>query len=127
KSLTEGSYWLLPFDEVTQYDLAKPFNPTLDLNILLRDEVLASQLIVVEVGDTEIVFQYENGNLKQLLTAGRYAFWKGVTAYDFVSADMSQIEVPTTISFNTLQRVEVLPFVRIYCVETFEKGILFVD
>lgn len=127
KMITEGSYWLLPFDEVLQYDMSKPFMPSIELNILLRDESLAKHLTIVEVGDTEIVFQYENGNLEQLLTAGRYAFWKGITAYNFVKADMSQIEIPSTISTNTLQRREVLPFVRIFSVETFEKGILFID
>ena len=60
------------------YDITKPFMAPVELNILLQDKALADILHVVEVKDNEIVLQYENGLLKQVLTAGRYAFWKSV-------------------------------------------------
>jgi hypothetical protein len=46
----------------------------IELNILLKDEQLADALHIVEVKDNEIVLQYEDGLLKQVLTAGRYHF-----------------------------------------------------
>ena len=65
--VTQGTYWLLPNEDVLQYDMTKPFYPSIDLNILVKDEELANMLIVVEVKDNEIVLQYENGNFKIVL------------------------------------------------------------
>src|SRR5690349_24992479 len=91
--VTEGAYWLLPNEDAFVYDLTKPFHPSIDLNILLKDAELANMLIVVEVRDNEIVLQYENGNFKYVLGPGRYAFWKGLVEYSFVKADLSKIEI----------------------------------
>ena len=117
KVLTEGAYWLLPNEDVFQYDLTKPFHPSIDLNILVKDEQLANMLTVVEVRDNEIALQYENGNFKNVLGPGRYAYWKGVTDYSFIKADLSKIEVTENIDTNTIMRKEVLPYVRVYAVE----------
>lgn len=125
--ITEGVYWMLPFEEVRQYDMSRPFYPEIELNILLKDEELARLLTVVEVKDNEIALQYGNGNFKNVLTPGRYAFWKGLTDFTFVKAGLSKIEITEAIDLNTIQRKEVLPYVRVYVVESYEKGILFVD
>lgn len=127
KVVTEGAYWFRPAEDVFEYDLTKPFHPSIDLNILLKDEQLASMLTVVEVGDHEIVLLYENGNFTNVLGPGRHAYWKGVTNYAFTKADLSKIEVTEHIDTNTIMRKEVLPYVRAYAVESFEKGILLVD
>ncbi len=127
KMLKEGSHWLWFGETVQVYDMAKPFVAPVELNILLKDTVLAEALHVVEVGDDEIVLQYENGLLKQVLAAGRYTFWKGVVNYEFVKADISKIEITENISRNTLLNRLVLPYVRVYAVESYEKAVLFVD
>ena len=126
KVITEGAYWFFS-DDVLEYDMTKPFNPSIDLSILLKDVKLASMLTVVEVKDNEIALQYENGNFKNVLTPGRYAFWKGITEYTFVKADLSKIAVTENIDINTIMRKEVLPYVRVFVVESFEKGILLID
>lgn len=126
KMLKEGKYWLWNETAIV-YDLNKPFNPFVDLNILLQDEVLANELHVVEVKDNEIALQYENGLLKNVLTAGRYTFWKGIIHYEFVKADISKIEITENISRAVLQHKLVAPFVRSYTVESYEKALLFVD
>lgn len=127
KVLTDGVYILRPSKRVIKYDLSKPFYSPIELNILLRDEELANQMHVVEVKDNEIVLMFENGNFKSVLTPGRYAFWKGVVNYEFVVADLSKIEINENIDVSVLQRSEVLRYVRIYFVEAYEKGLLFVD
>ena len=76
--ITAGSYWFWKNEQVLMYDITKPFIAPVELNILLQDAELAAILHVVEVKDSEIVLQYENGLLKQVLTAGRYTFWKSV-------------------------------------------------
>jgi hypothetical protein len=81
----------------------------------------------LEVGDTEIVLQYENGLLKKTLMPGRYTFWKGVIDYTFVKADTSKIEITEQIDRATLMSKQVLPYVRSYSLDNSEKGLLFID
>lgn len=127
RMLKEGSYWLWFGETAIVYELAKPFNAPVELNILLLDAALAAELHVVEVKDDEIVLQYENGLLKQVLTAGRYSFWKGMINYEFVHADTSKLEITEQISRSVLQGKLLAPYVRSYTVENFEKALLFVD
>ena len=127
KVVTEGVYWVLPNEDVFQYDLTKPFHPSIDLNILLKDEQLANMLIVIEVRDNEIALQYENGNFKYVLGPGRFAYWKGVTDYSFIKADLSKIEITENIDLESVKRKELVPYIRVAKVDSFEKGILFVD
>ena len=125
--VTEGVYWLLPNENVIQYDMTKPFHPSTDLNILLKDEQLANLLTVVEVRDNEIVLQYENKNFKNVLVPGRYAYWKGVIDYDFIKADLSKIDITENIDLESAKRKELVPYIRVCKIDSFEKGILFVD
>ena len=125
--ITEGIHWIKPLETVLKYDLSKPFYPSIELNLLLRDEKLVEHLTVVEVGDNEIAIQYENSNFKAVLTPGRYVFWKGLTEYSFVKADLSKIEITEAIDLLSIKRKELVPYVRVCKVDSFENGVLFVD
>jgi len=127
KMLSEGVYWFWDAEEIVKYDITKQFYATIELNILLQDAELANALHVVDVMENEIVLQYENGLLKQVLTAGRYAFWKSVIKYDFIKADISKIEINENISRAMLQNKLIMNYVRAYTVESYEKAVLFVD
>src|SRR4029077_13229343 len=109
--LLTGKYWFWKGEDVYVYDVTKPFMAPVELNILLMDAMLADILIVVEVMDNEIVLQYENGLLKQVLTAGRYTLWKTVIKYDFVRADISKIAITENIDRATLLSKQVAPYV----------------
>jgi hypothetical protein len=127
RMLKEGVYWFWENVKVYIYDLTKVFVAPIELNILLQDEQLAEALYVVDVKDNEIVLLYENGLFKQVLTAGRYTFWKSVIQYEFVRADISKIEIAENIDRNVLQNRLVQPFVRSNEVQSYEKALLFVD
>jgi hypothetical protein len=127
RMLKEGVYWFWENVKVYIYDLTKAFVAPIELNILLQDEQLAEALYVVDVKDNEIVLLYENGLFKQVLTAGRYTFWKSVIQYEFVRADISKIEIAENIDRNVLQNRLVQPFVRSNEVQSYEKALLFVD
>src|SRR4029079_17294341 len=127
RMLKEGKYWFWANETVKIYNVTQPFNAPVELNILLQDTELADALYVVEVKDNEIVLQYENGLLKQVLTAGRYTFWKAVINYDFVRADISKIEIEKEIDRAVLQNRLLANYVRSYTVESYEKALLFVD
>ncbi len=127
RMITEGVYWIFPNEKVVLYDRAQPFYPTIDLNILLADEQLANELIVVELGDNEMALRYEDGNLRQVIAAGKHAYWKGIRDYQFKTVDLSKIEITEDIDTDTLMSREVLPFVRVFEVFSYEKGVLYVD
>ena len=127
RMLKEGNYWFWKNETVHVYNITQPFVATVELNILLQDVALADALHVVEVKDNEIVLQYENGLLKQVLTAGRYTFWKSMIVYDFVRADIGKVEVTENIDRATLQNKLVAPYVRSFTVESHEQGVLYVD
>ena len=128
KMLAEGNYWLWFNETVIVYEVTNQFNAPIALNILLQDAVLANALQVIELSDNEIVLQYQDGLLKQVLTAGRYAFWKNaVNNYEFIKADISKIDITENISRAVLQNKLVAPYVRTYTVEHFEKAVLFID
>lgn len=124
--LLTGKYWFWKKEEVYVYDVTKPFVAPVELNILLKDAMLADILHVVEVKDNEIVLQYENGLLKQVLTAGRYTFWKSVIKYEFVRADISKIDITENIDRAVLLG-KLASYVRNVSVENYEKAVLFID
>jgi regulator of protease activity HflC (stomatin/prohibitin superfamily) len=125
--IAEGTHWVSPFETATQYDMSKPFYPSTELNVLLRDEELTKCLIIVEVGDNEIALQYENGNFKGVLIPGRHVYWKGLIAYSFIKADLSKIEITEDIDLVSVKRKELVPYIRVCKVDSFENGVLFVD
>ena len=125
--LMAGTYWFWKNEVVSLNDISKPFVAPVELNILLQDKALADILHVVEVKDNEIVLQYENGLLKQVLTAGRYTYWKSVVQYAFVRADISKIAITENIDRATLLSKQVANYVRNVSVENYEKAVLFID
>ena len=125
--LKEGAYWLWGAESAYVYDLTKQFYAPIDMNILLRDAQLAEALQVIDVKETEIVLQFENGLVKQVLTAGRYAFWKGIMNYEFVYADISKIAITENIERAVLLNKAVVPYVRAYSVEQHERAVMYAD
>lgn len=127
KVLLTGNYWFWGKEKVRIYDITQPFAAPVELNILLQDAALADILNIVEVKEHEIVLQYQNGLLKEVLTAGRYAFWKSIVPYDFVRADISKLDIPEYIDRTVLVTKQVTPFVRSATVESYENAVMFVD
>jgi len=127
KVITEGTYWITPFQIVRIFDMGLPFEFPMELNILLRNKDLAELLTIVEVKDNGIVLKYENRNFKKVLTPGRYAYWKGDTEFKFVKVNLDEIEIENKIEKSVLQNRAVAQYIRVYVVESYEKGILFID
>lgn len=125
--ITEGSYWLRPDEQLSIFDMTKPFSPAIDLNILLKDMQLAKLLTIFEVSDNEVAFQFVNGNFKSVWYPGRYAFWNGLNNYEFKKVDLSKIEITEDIPVNILVKPEVISLIRVYSVESYEKAIQFAD
>ena len=127
KMLLAGNYWFWKNEDVFVYDITKQFVAPVELNILLQDQSLADILQVIEVKDNEIVLQYENGLLKQVLSAGRYAFWKSVVKNEFIRTDISQVEIDLSIDRSLLTKAPLNNWVRSIEVQSNEKAVLFMD
>ncbi len=127
RMITNGTFWIFPGEKVMEYDMSKAFVAPCELNILLKDEKLTSLLEVVEVKDHQIVLQFENKRFKTVLTPGRYAFWKGVVAYEYTVADLSKPEITEGLDKMLLMRPELISYIRVYTVESYEKGLMFVE
>jgi regulator of protease activity HflC (stomatin/prohibitin superfamily) len=127
KLLNEGAYWLLPFADVKEYDMAKPFYSPVNLNILLKDENFRAEVQVIEVKNNEIALQYENELFAEVLTPGRYVFWKGLVNYKFIVVNLNEVDIDVGIDRSLLSRKELASYVRSYTVEPYEKAVMYVD
>lgn len=125
--ISQGKHWLKFNESVIKYNMLLPFNTPVALDILLRDETLSSKLTVIEVKDNELVLVYENNIFKNVLTAGRYAYWNGLLAYKFVTADLSKIEITEDISKSLYVKSDLSKYIRVFEVATYEKAIMIVD
>lgn len=127
KILNTGSHWIFSNDEYSTYDMSKPFQPTIELNVLLKNNELAQMVDVVDVNDNEIGLLYIDGNFKYVLNPGKYAYWKGIKEFKCVHVDISKIEIPDEIDKNLLNKPELLSYVRVISVDPYEKALLFID
>ncbi|OEK03711.1 peptidase [Roseivirga sp. 4D4] len=125
--LTAGTHWVSLFDNVVEYDMAKEFLAPKSLDLLLRDEKLASQLHVITIGDSEIVLRYERGNFQEVLTPGTYTYWKGLVDYEFIPIDLSDYEVSNGLDKAVLMSGDLHPYLRVFTIESYEQGLLMVD
>ena len=125
--LEAGNFWLFGNKEVLIYEKKQSFVTPIELNILLQNEKLANLLEVVEVADNELVLYFVNGIFKEVLTTGRYAFWKGYIQNSFVKADLSKVAITENIAVTLLENAKVKIYVRRFQVANFEKGLLFIN
>jgi hypothetical protein len=125
--LQEGLHWTFGNKNVLIYNMNEAFQAPFELNILLQNQDLASMLEVVEVADNEIVLQFVNGNFKEILIPGRYAFWKGIVKNEFTRADLSKIEITENIKVNLLEHAKMRYFTRKFIVASNDKALLFVN
>ncbi|MFY0631669.1 MAG: slipin family protein [Flavobacteriaceae bacterium] len=125
--ITQGKSWLKLRESVMVYNMAHTFTAPIALEILLKDEVLAEKLEVIDVLDTEIVVVYENKNFKNVLSAGRYVYWKGLVEREFVKVDLSKIEITESIDVSLFNRFELSKYVRVFEVAAYEKAVLLID
>ncbi|MEQ9165144.1 MAG: slipin family protein, partial [Fulvivirga sp.] len=118
--ITAGVYWLGIYDAVYIYNMARPFQPGVELELLLKDETLKSMIEIVEVKDTEIAIQYDSGNFVSVLKPRKHVFWKGLKDYSFVKADLTKVDITENVSVDIIKLAEFVPYVRVCKVESFE-------
>lgn len=124
--LHDGKHWLWPGEKAELYNMSEAFLPPQELNVLLQNAELASLLKVFEVADHDIALLYRDGLFHQVLTAGKFAFWKGATAYHVVMADITRTE-EVNIDLNLISKNNLANYLRVVQIAPFEKGILLIN
>ncbi|NBA85573.1 slipin family protein [Emticicia sp. CRIBPO] len=127
KVLGEGKYWINWGEQALIYDLSKPFITDIDINVLLQHEDMTKSVDVVDVADHELVLVYQEDKFRQVLTSGKYLFWKGLVRYGFIKVNTANIEIETSVDKNLLEKAPLNAFVRVQKVESFEKALLIID
>ena len=125
--IAQGVHWLGFYERALVYDLSNSFATPIALEILLKDEVLANMLEVVEVKDGELVLLYEKGNFKTVLNAGRYVYWKGLIEREYVRVDLGKIYITESFDKSLFSNYEVNKYIRTFEVAAYEKAVLLVD
>lgn len=123
--LSTGVYWFWKNESIFLYEKGSLFIAPVEINLLLEHQEVLDALEIVEIGDNEIVLQFEDNVFRSVLTAGRYAYWRGLRNYRFDKYDISKIEMVAVFDRQLLTRLS--NFVRTYTVESYEKGLLIVD
>jgi hypothetical protein len=127
KVLQAGKHWIGWGKEVRMYSLFNQYVPHVELDLLLKNGVIRKMLNVIEVGDHELTLRFEKGRLQEVLKPGTHAFWNLEVKHTFQTVDLTRTEEITELRVNLLKKLHLMPYVRAFVVEPFEKGLLFVD
>ncbi|MCX2744165.1 slipin family protein [Mangrovivirga sp. M17] len=125
--ISRGTHWLSFGESVEQYDLTRRFYPIDPLELYLNEPEIKKRLNIVDVGDNQIVLKYENGNFNEVLQPGRYAYWNEIVNYEFKVIDLSKVEIDKELDVLALKRSELVPYIRVSKVSSYENGILFIN
>ena len=125
--LTAGAHWIGFSETIVTYEMSEVYASTTELSIMLRDDEFTNLVEVIDVKDNEIALKYNAGNFEVVLKAGKYFYFKGLADFKFIKVDLSKVEITEDIKMSVLQRVAVSQYLRVYKVEAFEEGLLFVD
>lgn len=125
--LRPGKHAVPPWQTVETHGVFDEFIPKRDLSLFLHDQELRDELLVVDVGDTEVAARFVDGHYKALLAPGKYAFWKGPKTQSFVTIDLSKPEIDPAFVKMLFLRPEIQKFLYAFTVESHEKGLLFID
>lgn len=126
--LTKGTHWIGWNCKVTTYDLSQPIHVLpVALELLLEDATFKAMVHVVEVKDDELVVVTKNDRYNQVLTSGRYVFWKGFVTYEFTRVDLNKIYITEKINKAWFSNYELNKHIRVFEVAAYEKAVLLVN
>jgi len=125
--LDPGLHWVGPFVQVMKYDVTEIFYHEKELDLLMQCPALSSRLDLVQVFDHEIAIEYKNGNFNHVLRPGRYAYWKDGLDRRHDIVDLSVPEIDRSIPRKVLHNPELMSYLTMHTIESYEKGVLHVD
>ena len=128
KVLTEGQkYWVKWKEDVRVYNILAPLNLTNEQKLLFEDETLEKLVNKYEVKENELLFKYENGLFKEVISKGNYVFWKNPMKIEYKKVDTSELEVPKKLADLMRTNIVLTNYMLKYEVLSNEKALLIVD
>lgn len=121
-----GTHWLRLGEKAMRYERDTAFKPGRDLNWFLRHEAIRNALHLVEVKENEIALRFEDGLFKEVLSGGKYAYWRGAVSFTTMVFNLDEMEVPAEVPRYLFGRAAMWPYVRVFKVEAHEKGVMLV-
>lgn len=126
--LTEGKHWIGFGRKSYVYDMTKPIPlVTTELLLIANSDLLIPYLDVVTVNDNELGIEWKEGQYSKILTAGKMGYWKSAISYKVDIIDLNNVEVDPNIPKHILMKSSLFGYVKVYPVEAYQKGLLYVD
>ncbi len=97
------------------------------LDVLLQDGEFASNTQFIDVKDDEIVIHFVNEQFTDILSKGRYIFWKKAGEHSFRRFDTSIPELPNDISSYAISVLKKENLISCISVMNYEKCLLYYD
>lgn len=125
-SILESGKYYVSEGNVEIFNLFEKFEPKkIDIKIALTKSIIAQNLQVVQIKETEIGIRIENGKLKEILKAGSHVYWKNTTDFSRFEIYNLQMQIdPKIIDLNTFLEIEELKSITEY-VEVKDNEICF--
>jgi len=122
KVIEQGKYWFFAGEQVSIFNVFKEFKE-IDW---IENQILNAYLEIVHITDEALVLVSERGNFSHVLTAGTFAFWKGKHKFSFQEVSIANYQIEN-VSKAILEKQQLNLYVRSFRIESYEKGLLFVD
>lgn len=122
KVIEQGKYWFFTGEQISIFNVFKEFKE-IDW---IDNQILNAYLEIVHITDEALVLVSERGNFSHVLTAGTFAFWKGKHKFSFQEVSIANYQIEN-VSKAILEKQQLNLYVRSFRVESYEKGLLFVD
>ena len=127
RAVGAGKYYLFGGRNMEVLEVEEPLSSRrCRLEQLLADERLKEQLVTVTVGAEEYAIHYVDGQFREILESGRYAYWKEAGEHTFQMTDVSTPEVSEDVPSYIFKKCRPSYFQRAE-VADYEKGLLFLD
>ncbi len=97
-----------------------------DIEPLLKNEKLHKDLSIIEVPDESITLHYINGNFKECLTKGKFAFWNVYQKHTFVTVSIKDAEVSEEVPKYIFNEIPTNLYKKVL-VQDYEKARLYYD
>jgi len=126
--LTSGNHWVGFGRKVELLSMTKPLRILTSEGILkLESELLKPYLEIIDIEDNQIGIEKRDGKFIRVLQTGKYVYWNTPIKYSVDTIDMNNVEVEESIPNYILMKPAVSQYLRVYPVESYQVGILYVD
>lgn len=125
--LDPGKHWIDPSWTVVKMDVTESFYHEIELELLLQCKALQSRLNVVEVAENEMALEYKDGLFRQVLTPGKYAYWKNGVALTHQCINLDDVDVDSEIPRQVLSYPQVAKYLTVHDIQNYELGLLYVE